>query len=476
MKDLSRLIHAVTEEESESVIRYYSLNNNGASKRLKLFNMVRWKDINDDRMAAKKLYNSGPGAAFSQLKKRLKEDILNILLSREACPGKSPKNFVDAEALALKYVLYGKMLLNRGLTEEAVDVLKKAFKLARDHEAFEVQALAHSVFKTYSLNHLSSELADAEEDFASHVDDFYQLMRLNLNLAAQKNSHRPQIATNGHASASGKKSRKHHASIRLQLVTFSNELEKHLQAKDYGNTQDIAQALLLQVQENGHLLSSSQKASIYLNIARAHIGLEQLKEAISYSLQSSALYKPFEEKKLESFLTTFKSYFYGGQLAQAGQELKNCESMEKSLGREKSELPLFKAYLLFRERNFKASVKLLNVFFRRSKPRMDVVMNGRLLELQNLIEMEDYDWFDYKLDSFRKVVKYHASEPYSERFVLIYKLFAELKRLGYNRDALLENGKNEWLQQLSCKKSPCSWDPLGTELVPVHRWVTDKGQ
>ena len=68
---------------------------------------------------------------------------------------------MDAEALAIKYVLCGKMLLNRGLTEEAVDVLKKAFKLAGEHEAFEVQALAHSVFKTYSINQFSDELAEA---------------------------------------------------------------------------------------------------------------------------------------------------------------------------------------------------------------------------------------------------------------------------------------------------------------------------
>lgn len=472
MKDLSRLIHAVTEEESESVIRYYSLNNNGASKRLKLFNMVRWKDIHDDRMAAKKLYNSGPGAAFSQLKKRLKEDILNVLLTRESCPAKSPKNIVDAEALALKYILYGKMLLNRGLTEEAIDVLKKAFKLAREHEAFEVQALVHSVFKTYSINHHSRELKDAEQDFAEHVDDFYELMKLNLNLA-ERPATRPAL-TIGLRPVLQRPTQKRNASLRLYFLSTHQDLQKYLQYKNYEQAQDIGHKLLVQIRENGHLLSSSQKACFFSIISQVKLALEHFDEAIYYGKKSSDLFQSFEEKKLEALIVIFKSYFYRREYEKAGRILKSCAEMEEHLGQEKSELPLFQAFQLFRQRNYRSSVKALNTFFRRTKPRIEVVLNGRLLELQNLVEMEDFDWFDYKLDSFRKIVKYHTSMQLSERFVLIYKIFSEFKRSCYDKEHLLQNGKCQLIQKLMDNQSDCRWDPLGTELVPVHSWFLDQ--
>lgn len=471
MKDLSRLIHAVTDEESESVIRYYSLNNNGSSKRLKLFNMVRWKDINDDRLAAKKLYNSRPCAAFSQLKKRLKEDILNILLSRESTPNKSPKSFVEAEAMALKYVLYGKMLLNRGLTEEAVDVLKKAFRLARDHEAFEVEALAHSVFKTYAISQYSDELADAEQDFAEHVDDFYQLMKLNLNLQSLQ---QPLIIEDNkvHSSCAGK-TKKKHASIRLRFLKSYQKMESFLSANQHDKAQEIANETLEDVHENGHLLSSSQKARFFLSLSKVKLGLEQFDDAIYYGRQSSELFKPFEEKKLESLINVFKAHFHTQNLTKAKAVLKTCDSMAHSLNKTSSEIPLFQACQLFQENNYRGSVKSLNQFFRRSKPKIEILLNGRILELQNLIEMKDYDWFDYKLDSFRKVVRYHSSEQLSERFTLIYKVFAELKRCSYQKQNLREHGKNELLNKLSDKKSGHYWNPLGSELVPVHSWLME---
>lgn len=467
MKDLSRLIHAVTDEESESVIRYYSLNNNGSSKRLKLFNMVRWKDINDDHLASKKLYNSRPCAAFSQLKKRLKEDILNILLSREASPGKSPKNFVDAEALALKYVLYGKMLLNRGLTEEAIDVLKKAFKLARDHEAFEVEALAHSVFKTYAISQYSEELADAEQDFAAHVDDFYQLMKLNLHSLQH-----PIVLKDAEYPASQvRRAKKRNASIRLRYFSAHQKLEGLLLEKQYCKAQEVANGILTDVKANGHLFSSSQKGRFYLNLSKVKLGLELFEEVIYYGKLSSELFKPFEEKKLEALITVFKAYFHVQDLAKAKAMLKTCDSMAHSMKKDLSEIPLFQAYQLFGEGNYRGSVKSLNQFFRRSKPPIEVLLNGRMLELQNLLEIKDYDWFDYKLDSFRKIVKYHASDQLSERFTLIYKVFTELKRCSYQKESLIDGCKNELLNKLKDKESGYYWNPLGSELVPVHCWL-----
>ncbi len=470
MKDLSRLIHAVTDEESESVIRYYSLNNNGSSKRLKLFNMIRWKDINDDHLAAKKLYNSRPCAAFSQLKKRLKEDILNILLSRESSPVRSPKNFVDAEGLALKYVLYGKMLLNRGLTEEAIDVLKKAFKLARDHEAFEVEALTHSVFKTYAISQYSKELADVEQDFAEHVDDFYQLMKLNLNLQSLQN---PIVLEDETEVAEVGSAKKRNASIRLRFLSTHQKMERFFREKQYCKSQETATGILNDLHQHGHLFSSSQKARFFLSMSKVKLGMERFDEALYYGKQSSELFKPFEEKKLEAQLNIFKAYFHSQELSKAKATLKYCDSLAHSLEKELSEIPLFQAYQLFGEGNFRGSIKSLNQFFRRSKPHIEVVLNGRMLELQNLLEIKDYDWFDYKLDSFRKIVKYHASEQLSERFTLIYKVFSELKRCEYKKECLRDRSKNEWIKKLTDKKGEYYWNPLGSEMVPVHSWLME---
>src|SRR5690606_21694098 len=86
MKNLTHIISSLKSGEIKMVRKYYKymVEVRDADKRQKLFELAKRNPSIDDVEACKILYNKGLHSGFSQLKKRLKQDILNILLLQDS--------------------------------------------------------------------------------------------------------------------------------------------------------------------------------------------------------------------------------------------------------------------------------------------------------------------------------------------------------------------------------------------------------
>ncbi|MEM6829302.1 MAG: hypothetical protein AAF551_02220 [Bacteroidota bacterium] len=473
MKKLSFLIHALSKEETDLIVKYY-LMRNSYSKRLKLFNLIKMEGVGDDLEASKRLYNRKPNAAFCQLKKRLNEDILNLLVAFDY-QSEDPKDFISAEAQATKYVLQAKTLLKKGLNHEAISLLKKAFHLTEEHEAYEVQALAHAVLRAYSDETIIEEVGELERRFSRNVDTFYQLMNLRLDRKVTISSIKGSYEEETDIGTKKKKQVKAQLpdSLRLKFQYASKALEKFLEQGEYEQSLKLTENILPFIENGDHALTSRQKAAFYLNLSKAFLGLHRYERSAFFGEKSAQLFASFEEKKVEAFLVVYKSYFYLNDLEKAKEVLQLCSDFGDFPNDTRGELSLFNAYHTFCEEDYRGSLKVLNSFFKQSKLDINLVLSGKLLELLNLLEMQDYEWFDYKLENFRKSVYYHAQINLSERFSLICKAFFSLKKFSYSKNQLkCHVTNNNWLTRLSETSGSCTWDPLGTELIPVHFWLT----
>ncbi len=468
MKKLSFLIHSLTKEETDVVVKYYLLKN-GYSKRLKLFNLIQLEGVENDLDASKRLYNAKPNAAYCQLKKRLNEDILNLLVAFDY-QTEEPKDFISAEARATKYVLQAKTLFKKGVNQEAIILIKKAFALTEEHEAYEVQALAHAVLKAYSDDSVLSEVQDLERKFSKNVDTLYQLINLRLDRKVIISTTKSKYdSMSGNVETLEKGSDEHSAeSLRLKFLYTTQALEKFLEEKEYTQSLKLTENILPVIEDGDHVLTASQKAMFYLNLSKVFLGLYQYKKALVFGEKALGLFASFEDGKTEAFKLIYKSHFYLNDLSKAREVLNVCI---KTTGREIDELLLFQAYHFFSEKNHKTSLKAVNGFLKLSGLHVSLALNGKLLELLNLLEMQDYEWFEYKLENFRKVVYYHGETGISERFSLICKAFFSLKKLSYSRSKLRNQIDTGWFDRLSEKNGNCTWDPLGAELVPVHHWL-----
>ena len=479
MKYLCELIHSFTEEESELIVKHYLLKRNSYSKRLKLFNMIRHEEIKDDRAAAKRLYNRAPNAAFSQLKKRLREDILNLMLvfnlqSDGFC------GYMEAEIRASKLILQGKILIKRGLADAGTLLLKKAFTLAGEYEAFEVQALAYEALKSYSDNNdVIPELHDMEMQFSKNVDILYDLINLRIT----------NLASLGHVSATPVDDltekltalpltdhqvgfQAPDRSSRLKFQYTMKLTEEFCQQKMYQRAREAAEEILPILDHENQVLTPGQKGVYYLQFAEILLCLQFYKESVFYAQKACKYLKPLHDRHLSTLLLQFRGYFYLQNTEDAARVLEQIVYVvEASCSKLKNECELFRAWLAFLQEDTKESIKLLNNCFKLSGNYTVVSLNGKLLELMNLLKMKDFGWFDYKLDSFRKYLYNSPSDLNVSRFKLLYKLFSALKSGQYDKEVLREEKCQELLQSLNECGKPSSWNPMGQELMPAQQWL-----
>ena len=81
LKGLTRIVQSFKPAECELIREYYLRENNGsATKRLQLFDLLNNRLAKSSDQVSKLLYNRKPDSGFSQLKKRLKEDLLDFMV------------------------------------------------------------------------------------------------------------------------------------------------------------------------------------------------------------------------------------------------------------------------------------------------------------------------------------------------------------------------------------------------------------
>ena len=134
LNDLAELIRVLRPGEKGLIKHLYSRNSNKEDKlRLKLFELIEAnKDISDAKAKTLLGAKGGP-SAYSHLKRRLKEDILNALLQQEANK-RFGEDFRIAAFECRKKLTQAYVLMFRGAYLNAIPILKQAEQLTVDYE------------------------------------------------------------------------------------------------------------------------------------------------------------------------------------------------------------------------------------------------------------------------------------------------------------------------------------------------------
>lgn len=477
MKNLCDLIRSFNNDEAELVVKHYLLKRNSYSKRLKLFNLIRLEGITDDYIAAKRLYNKKPNAAFCQLKKRLKEDILNLLLVFNL-QANTLSGYSEAELQASKQIMQGKLLIKRGLKNAGMSLLKKAFNLAGEYEAFEVQTLAYEALKNNADNVAEThDLQGLEAQFSRNVDILYDLINLRIDHSADNcisrefEPHLVETLTFDRLRNVAIQNEATH-SARLKFQYTMKLTKEFLNQNLFQKARETAEEILPLLDHESQVLTRNQKGNYFYLFAEILINLQFYNESVFYAQKADSYFGINREKRIKTFGLLYRGYFYYKDIEKAKTVIDQFQIKFSCLDTSyQNELELFKAWYSFTTKDYVSSIKGLNNCFKLSSNHSEISINGKLLELLNLLEMNDFGWFDYKLESFRKYLSNVPQNPYLSRYKLIYKLFSFLKQ-GRNKETVSDNEKLiSTLNLLSEKGKPYSWNPMGYELYPVQDWI-----
>lgn len=473
MENLVHLIECLKANEVQLIKSFYKAKR-GSNKKLQLFKLVQSGKIKTNEQGASKIYNLPPNSAFCHLKKRLEQDILDFLLFSPSTQAE-----VDAAAEELKcrkLFMQGKILLSRGVYQEGMSLLRKTSQIAEKYEFPDIKLLSDDILTSHShVKVRSKQYENLISRSLNQLGNIYNAKAINYDLVdnrlkepgdfeEHKNTENSVFRLKQDCLHRGSKQ----ACYWYHLALLRNSYHK----KEFSKAKGYALELLEFLQAEPLIRSKSRLANVYLNLAKILINLKDHSQSIAAANKALPLLSQKTLEQLQALEVSFFAHFRSGKLIEAElicQKAVYHPQLSEFLKRRWS---MLHAALKFSQNHFQIVNQTINRHGYHKNDGESRLLGQRLLEMLNILELEDYDWFEFKLESFRKKVA-HLKFDTSIRIKMIYQLFKGLLKSNFNYWEAI-NAEQESFNLLNGNNLDLNWDPMGHELINVRDWIMVK--
>lgn len=384
MQELKELILSLSATERKAIKNLMAVKGGQkCQKRLQLFDLISQKPSISSENAANYIYGSKPNSAFSQLKRRLKEELLEML---PVCSEINLDPYSKNEQECARILQQSYQLIHRGLHNQASRLLDRLQGIAQKYEFWDYCNLA-AQYKDYSK--------ETTENILSKYIGTEKIATID----AEKLLENPE----GHLLQSPSK--------RRDLLLILQLLEDKLESRTAGYLIAVIERIrkvmrkVPAISKPVYMKASSQLiAKAYMLQGNYRSALEHLEQVYSET-GPQACHSLFE--------TLFIARLKLGQYDEALKLLTRWESQDTAMNA-LNKRSYYKACMNFKHQDYKSVIKELNAS-QKSYSAMSTSLTfwGRILELMALLEMEEIDWAEYRLEALRKFFFNHELNHYS---------------------------------------------------------------
>jgi hypothetical protein len=460
MIELKDIITHFKPKQLQLIQKFYKNSDKQSQKKLLLLQLIINKKHVDSEDASEILYHRKPDSAISQLKKRLKEDLIYFLtlFSRDMYED-------DPELKCRNLILQSDVLLYKGLPMQSNDALLKAKKIAEKYELY-VQDIAIRE-KILQRSIIGQETAVFQEAFEKSLLDLQ-------NYFGSK-----QFAKNDFVIESQKEldefNQKYFQLQKLLVVNGQSKikiwfllasLQYYRQYNDFSRLEDIIKELSPMLDNNN--LTGIDTASALHKCALTCLFIRRYDDALQFTVKCIKILEQIRAYDLRAYETLFLAHYRKQNYNEAREVVAQVNRID-GVAHDKnfsSKWDYFMAGLEFNKGHFRESLNWLNKS--NNHAGVDYALNQRILELLNIIELNELSWMGYKLENLRKQL-FRFKNKNIERFRLIYLLLKNLwdNNLNFSLTCALSQDKI-----LKLKENPNI--ALSYELVNVEDWITSK--
>ena len=367
-----------------------------------------------------------------------------------ACPDAKS----EAEIRVRKLHLQALVLKQQGNMDLAVELVRKALKTAQEFELYDFQITAHDFL---ALNG-NEGLIDPGKQWNSSMSAIGKLKHIHFSkaFARTKLVDKPRF-----------ESRREEPG-RLEFWKSTKELQVFKTKREYEKAYSCGLKAMQVAKDRSKIFSKEEIFSITLEMGKVCIYQNQLSNAESFA--DKALSECFSKKserdaKELMFYVHFSKRSWNEAEKLIKQELGACKESNQIKWR------YFKANIAFVQQHYRESIKLLNTRIVKSESQHEILSTGgKVLEMMNLVEMKDYDWLSFRIDSFRKHLKTINKD---QRCKVIHQLFKALAKDNFDFDSARRKEQSS-LNLLKEGKDIYFRDPLGFELIDVYKWFMNR--
>ncbi|MBL4586603.1 MAG: hypothetical protein JKX84_06060 [Flavobacteriales bacterium] len=483
MQRLNGLVKMLRRGEKRLLRHLYTANNNGEKRlRLELFELIESGKINSDSDARIALGSKQSDSAYSHLKTRLREDILNVLLLQE-----SPKRIVQPNRAAVfecwKKLAQAYVLIFRGAKQEGGRILKSAADLADRYELSAEKVLINHVIREalYSftdvkqLNLVNENirgdlsvwmdvLRSEEISFVMTLPHLYKDTYMVKELGFEA-SMIDELRSLFNKTGTSRIGFWYYLAF-VEHCTNSGEYEKALKA---------GHQFLELVEKSPAVRSKNNIAGVNQTLGLIYLELRKFDEAIKFLARSEKLFPPTTGfNRLLCLQSLTLATTANGNLSEALQQVNTALNHPRISGREHliPQWLFIQAGLEFLSGDVEASFKTVNKEGYLLKHPDEWNIQLRLLEMLQLIEMKDEDWLDFKLDATRKFLTRHK-ELDTPRVRAAVDVISNLLRKDLDFSQLSDKSLAQ-INNCIEEKEDYQWKPSSPELVRFDFWFEKK--
>lgn len=462
MKRLTDIIENLPSDIIKKTLTYYKgRSKEKTAKRIELLEAV---------LNGREVGRTSSGS-FSHLKRRVRIDILNVLLQQS--PDRIYKNlFAQTEVKVNKRIILAKILANFGLYSEAEKMLSDCLILAERFELVDecvrILELERSLFafRDKSYNHFDRlELIKTyriiQNDYHKACDAYYSALIDETFLDTSEN-----LNIRKHLIELEKVFQKT-SMVRVGLMYYVASIRYHDNKKDYAKALSLSLEVKGLVCENEIVGSRTNTSRINGEIAQYYLFFKEFEKSKRAAFLSYKYSSPKSQARLMAIESLFKCSFFMLNLNEGREELLKALDHPIVINNiaYRAKWSYFEACQLFYEKSYKASLSVLNLYVEKHGVSFDKegwAFGVRLLKLLNLIEIEKISEFE---KSLRNLKEFLSGTELNSRGQLI------LKALSYVKNDLFFTKKDKAFEILrSLQGKDCEWDPLSFELVNFTLW------
>lgn len=482
MKSIYSILNVLRKGEIELIKHYYSRPVNAENKmRLSLLEIALRNEDLSNAAVMQELNKAMSNSAFSHLKRRLKKDMLNALLWQES-EKRFSESFLAGEFECSKNISQAYVLLLRGNTREGLSLLSNARKLAERFELITHRITINQLIRShYNSLKNGKELKLLNEQM---LKDLENLSRLNY---AEENTlvlAVPQLFPKDATEV-----------FRQSGLNVLDELERkfseskisrvgfwyYMAATEYYRSNAMYEEMLAHgigflelIKKSDSLRSNNNISGVSQTVGIAMVLLHRFKEAEEHLETSVQKFREGGINQLASLELLLKA-----QLATYGT-YRSKETIIKGMehprtlssDRYKARWNYFKACREFLSSKQDESYTTLNSNVDLLKWKDDLNIQFRILEIIQLLDREDYDWIEFKLDTLRKFVSRNRKLK-TPRIDGIIKLLYAIQSKSFNLEKL-NKPTHALIEKLHSSEKGWAWNPLGFELVRFDAWLERK--
>ncbi len=484
MKSLIPIVHALSGKEKRLIKKFFSIQTNGEDKKkLRLFTLILEKRVKTDAEAAAELYDGQkPNSAYSHVKRRLKDDLLNFILF-QGSPGIDVAERVRVEITCSKMTLQGKLLIQRGIYDEGEKLLKKALEMAEEYEMYlDAINIKNLLRTTLGYRRGAEEYMKYSANMDFYIDElskwlkirrqYYEITLPNEFYANKKTEYKEQ---GGSIMADMEIKNKDNQSHRFTFWYYMARIYYHSIIRDFQSSRDYAHELLAILNSGSIMASKPAIAAINRDLAYAYMNVGNYSKAVQHAQVSVDTFRKGMVNELRSMEYLFfahlrnRDYENAMQIVEQGLSHQQINRGNKLI---QARWLFFKANLEYLKGDFGKAAKSLSTNEHIAKDKSGWYLGYKLLQMMIHIEENDLFLVDYQIKNFNSLLARKKRENI-QRAKAISKVIRLFMRARGDFEETFKIAAPE-IAELSAGENELFWDPISYEVIRFDEWLHSK--